>query len=109
MITAVGVSSTGTETEAASTVILIPVVFFPTNQADDLPSHFWQPCLSVELDLLVNRPDQQKLKLVSPVFPAVFESRYKRNKPQDILQSFRILLPPEGFTPFYGRYRYGLG
>jgi hypothetical protein len=37
MITAVGVSSTGTETEAASTVILIPVVFFPTNQADDFP------------------------------------------------------------------------
>ena len=81
MITAVGAPSTGTETEVASSGILIPVVFFPTNQADDLPSHFWQPCLFVEFDLLVNRPDRQRLKSVSPVFPAVFESRYKRNKP----------------------------
>ena len=80
MITAVGVPSTGTETEVASTVILIPMIFFPTNQADDLPSHFWQPCLSVELDLLVNRPDRQESKSMSPVFSAVFESHDKRNK-----------------------------
>jgi hypothetical protein len=95
MMTAVGMPSTGTETEVASTVILIPMVFFPTNQADDLPSRFWQPGLSVELDLLVNQPDRQELKSVSPVFSAVFESHDKRNKPQDILQSFRIPLLPE--------------